>query len=123
MYNVSGEVLSEEAAGLFAQAFMKHTPVLQIIEEHELRNQQEREKFISQVRCVNEERSELKCGDCPASRVVVLFLYLRNLQLPFAYRTNGERGTNSPMKPQQPCLVPNRPRAKGHRLKIYLEER
>ncbi|MBN4077802.1 DUF523 domain-containing protein [Nitrospina gracilis] len=57
IYNDKGEVLPEEVAGLFAQALMKHAPALPIIEENELRNKQAREKFISQVRCVDGDTS------------------------------------------------------------------
>jgi uncharacterized protein YbbK (DUF523 family) len=53
VYNYEGEVLPEEVAGLFVQALIKHALAVPIIEENELRNKQAREKFISQVRCVD----------------------------------------------------------------------
>jgi uncharacterized protein YbbK (DUF523 family) len=59
VYNDKGEVLPEEVVGLFALALMKHAPALPIIEENELRNKQVREKFISQVRCVDGDTGKL----------------------------------------------------------------
>jgi uncharacterized protein YbbK (DUF523 family) len=59
VYNDKGEVLPDEVAGLFVQALIKHAPALPIIEENELRNKQAREKFISKVRCVDGDMSEL----------------------------------------------------------------
>jgi uncharacterized protein YbbK (DUF523 family) len=53
VYNDKGELLPEKVAGLFTQVLMKHAPAVPIIEEDELRNKQAREKFISQVRCVD----------------------------------------------------------------------
>jgi uncharacterized protein YbbK (DUF523 family) len=59
VYNDKGEALLEVVAGLFVQALMKHALALPIIEENELRNKQAREKFISQVRCVDRDTRKL----------------------------------------------------------------
>ncbi len=57
--NEKGEASTEETAGLFAQTLLLHAPTLPIVEEHELRNKQTREKFILQVSCAGAKDKEL----------------------------------------------------------------